>query len=40
MEGLITAAEQVKELGPFESEDVEHGPQSKQVKSMFDLSYI
>ena len=44
MVGLIATAEQVKELGPSEDEDIgqmrDQGLRSMQVKSIFDLSYI
>ena len=43
-DGLKPAAEQAKELGPSENENVgekmDQGLQSTQVKSMFDLSRI
>ena len=43
-DGLKAAAEQAKELGPSEKEDVgqmmDPGLRSTQVKSMFDLSCI
>ena len=43
MVGLIATAEQVKELGPSEDEDMEpmmDGLSSTQVKLVFDLIYI
>ena len=44
MVGLIAAAEQVKELGPSEDEDLgqmmDHGLSSTQVKLVFDLIHI
>ena len=44
MVGLIATAEQVKELGPSEDEDLEqkmdHGLRSTQVKLVFDLIHI
>ena len=44
MVGLIAAAEQVKELGPSEDDDLEqmmdHGLGSTQVKLAFDLIHI
>ena len=43
-DGLNAAAEQAKELGPSEDEDIgqmkDQGLRSIQVKSIFDLSYI